>query len=170
MKQETTRNNIKKFRSKSVVAAGLMSLAGGGSFENNFHTIFRISAAFLAGSALVHAANGSKVTAGANGLFNGYVESSKPLFGFSGGATLGPVSSYSGAGPSGTAVAGGTLGAHEFGHTVQFGGHSAAAGAFAPNESIEAAYGSYLLFNSPGFFSSKIPQERGISWLGGMFL
>ena len=152
----------------SAVAAGAMSLVGGGRFDDNFHQIFRISATLLAGSAIAHALNGSTVTAGANSWFQGYTQGSNAMLGQSGGLTFGPASTFSGASPSALATAGGTLGAHEFAHTVQFWGHSALAG-LMPSNNVAWAFGSYGLVNLPGVFNNSNAIEKGMSTLGGFF-
>ncbi|EPZ50892.1 RHS repeat-associated core domain protein [Bacteriovorax sp. BAL6_X] len=153
----------------SAVAAGLMTLGGGGDFADNFHTVFRVTIMFMTMSAVFHAAAGHTVTAGANTWFSGYVEGSGPLFGQSAGLTVGPATTFSNATLTSGAEAGGALGAHEFGHVVQFWGHSLISGLSVSDNSggnaVSRTYLSYGIVNLPGVFSSTIPQEKLISSL-----
>ena len=75
---------------------------------------------------------------------------------------------WGGTTPTTSSIAGGTMGAHEFGHTVQFWGHSFLAG-FAPNDNVAWAYGTYGLVNFPGAINHSSALERGISRVGSFF-
>lgn len=74
------------------------------NFGSNFKSIFTVSAAALAGSAIFHAAAGTFAGAGANTWYQGGIKATE-----GGGLTLFTASSY---GPG--------LASHEAGHTVNF--------------------------------------------------
>jgi RHS repeat-associated protein len=96
----------------AALAAGLSTAISGGSFDEKFHSFFRVGLSFLGIAAL--AAPGGISSVGGNGL-QGYVVSKKAAFvGYSEtGLTIGSAATYNAGG--GTALAG-----HEFGHTLQF--------------------------------------------------
>ncbi len=105
----------------SAVAAGVESLVTGTSFMDAFRRNFNWSEGFLGGSALAAKLFGGGVmSVGANGPFQGFVQSRTPIV-FPGGFTMGSGSLISGAE---TMANGGVdisaLMAHELGHTYQF--------------------------------------------------
>ena len=82
-----------------------------------------ISAGFLVLSAGAASLFGGGISGiGSAGTFQGYVSSKSPIF-MEGGLTIGSSAIYSGANattPIEALVGGGALGAHEYGHTLQF--------------------------------------------------
>lgn len=118
----------------AALAAGTMAAFQGGNFfdnfSSNFHTLFRVSATFLAVSAI--AAPGGVTGVGGNGI-QGYVTSGKPYFGAeASGLTIGSSATYSGA-----------FGPHEFAHTLQFIGMAGVAGYQNPSNPTSSLYISY---------------------------
>lgn len=108
----------------SAVAAGLESMVSGRSFSSVFQRNFNNAGwAFAAGSFFSTFGGGvAKGGLGSKGLFQGYIRVRRPVFGFLGRAVaIGPAAIYTEAldNPLG-ALTGATLGAHEFGHTLQF--------------------------------------------------
>ena len=128
---------------------------------NNFHSFFRVGAAFLAGSAIVASAFGGGVAgAGGNGL-QGYVVSNNAIGGVQGGLTIGPSTLFADRG----SVA--AVGVHEFGHTIQFIGLAGAAG--LAGRGPGDVWGAYLGLGVLGLTPAGAWWENMATGLGAMF-
>lgn len=132
---------------------------------------FAVSAAFLVGSAYVAAsAGGGIANIGANGLFQGFVQSNNAI-GISGGLTIGSSSIFSGSSAQSTASAGGLLGAHEYGHTLQFIGISALMGLDrngTPENAVASSFTLYSVLGVWGLTPAGAFWEQFGSFLGGL--
>ena len=115
---------------------------------SNFHEAFRISAGFLALSAVSSWTSGGLTNSGGNGL-QGWVQSKNPIFGLGGDLTIGNSAVFAGVSPSGSYTASGVLfSAHSLGHTYQFFGLAGLGAAAGLN--ISQIYGAYGLFSVTG--------------------
>lgn len=158
----------------ALAASAAFSAFQGGNFwdnvGNNFHTTFRIGAAFLALSAVLAWTFGGGVgVAGGNGL-QGFVTSTNGYGPFQGALTLGSAASYNGATPASNIYAEGefvtTFANHEFGHTLQFIGMAAIAGASGAS-SMDIVWQSYVGFGIIGTIPVVgAPWEGMASFLG----
>jgi RHS repeat-associated protein len=149
----------------AFTASMAMAAFQGGNFwentGNNFHSFFRVGAAFLTGSALAADVFGGGVAgAGGNG-FQGYVVSNSAIAGQSGGLTVGSSALYTTRGAS-TALA-----AHEFGHTLQFIGLAGLGGAAGAGPG--AVSGAYLGLGALGLTSAGAWWENMATGLGTAF-
>ncbi|NJM09734.1 MAG: hypothetical protein HC883_02220 [Bdellovibrionaceae bacterium] len=129
----------------SFISAGLIAAFQEGSFfkntERSFHSIFRVSAIFLAGTAIF--APGGVAGVGSNGYMQGSVMSKNPWFGSESGLTIGPAATFSS----------GDMAFHELSHTLQFFLLSANAGyqsQFSDIDPIEHLFATYGIVGATG--------------------
>ena len=138
----------------------------GGNFWSSFNTDFDVSVGFLTMSVVAaDLLGGGVVAAGGNGL-NGWVESKTPILG-GGGLTIGSATLLSGVAPSDAAQYG-SFAAHEFGHTLQFIGLSAAAGALNSQATAWGAYGGLGVLGAVAPGGAGAWWEQNATALGGL--
>jgi hypothetical protein len=142
----------------AAAASAVMAAFQGGdflkNFSNNFHTNFRISAAFLAAGAIYASIfSGGVAQASGNGLQGALRSNQALLDGRQSGLTIGSSAIFDSA----------SVASHEFGHTLQFIGISAL------TRSPQEAWNAYLGLGAIG----TIPivgsaWEAPATWLGGL--
>ena len=154
--------------SGAVAVSGIISIATGdwSTFNANRDSIFNTSVSILAFNALASIPGGGLKSAGTTNFLQGSITSKSPIFGQSGGISIGSGATFSGTSGSSVLSSYGGVGlnTHEFGHFVQFA--SIQAGVASLGGSVDQGWLAYGIGGVTGLRGGSSYFEKSSSSLG----